>query len=67
MPGIDCALLAPNDLSLNMGFPGRPDHPEVLAAIKVAEQKILSSGISLGGVAASAAAAKEKVQRGYRL
>ena len=67
VPGIDCALLAPNDLSLNMGFPGRPDHPEVLAAIKAAEQKILSSGISLGGVAASAAAAKEKVQRGYRL
>jgi 2-keto-3-deoxy-L-rhamnonate aldolase RhmA len=40
---------------------------EVLAAIKAAEQKILSSGISLGGVAASAAVAKEKVQRGYGL
>jgi 4-hydroxy-2-oxoheptanedioate aldolase len=67
VPGIDCALLAPNDLSLNMGFPGQPDHPEVLAAIEAAEQKILASGISLGGVAASTAAAKEKVQRGYRL
>jgi hypothetical protein len=34
VPDIDCALLAPNDLSLNMGFPGQPDHPEVLAAIR---------------------------------
>jgi 4-hydroxy-2-oxoheptanedioate aldolase len=67
VPGIDCALLAPNDLSLNMGFPGQPDHPEVVAAIEAAEQKILGSGISLGGVAASAAAAKKKIQRGYRL
>ena len=65
--GIDIALLAPNDLSLNMGFPGQPDHPEVLAAIAGAERKILESTCALGGVASSATAAREKIARGYRV
>jgi len=65
--GIDVALLAPNDLSLNMGYPGQPDHPEVRAAIEQAETKILRSACALGGVASSAAAAREKLSRGYRV
>ena len=46
VPGIDVALLAPNDLSLNMGYPGQPDHPQVVQAMSVAEEKILQSFIN---------------------
>jgi len=67
VPGIDVALLAPNDLSLNMGFPGQQENTEVLAVIRAAEEKILISDVALGGVAASTAVAREKVRRGYRL
>ncbi len=67
VPGIDIALLAPNDLSLNMGYPGQPDHPEVVAAIADAETRILNSEVALGGVAASSEVAREKIQRGYRV
>lgn len=32
-PGVDAVLVGPADLSQSLGYPGRPDHPEVQAAI----------------------------------
>ena len=32
-PGVDGVFVGPADLSADMGYPGQPDHPEVIAAI----------------------------------
>jgi 4-hydroxy-2-oxoheptanedioate aldolase len=32
--GVDAVFIGPADLSASMGYPGNPNHPEVLAAIK---------------------------------
>jgi 4-hydroxy-2-oxoheptanedioate aldolase len=33
IPGVDGVFVGPADLSADMGYPGQPDHPEVVAAI----------------------------------
>ena len=66
VPGIDVAVIAPNDLSCSLGVPGQRDHPDVLAAIAKAEARILPSQVALGGVAASPEDANRKIAQGYR-
>lgn len=34
VPGIDVAMMGTNDLSLDLGFPGQGNHPEVRAAVQ---------------------------------
>jgi 4-hydroxy-2-oxoheptanedioate aldolase len=65
--GIDVAVIAPFDLSVSLGAPGQRDHPDVVGAITVAEEKILAAGITLGGLALGAEEANAKIERGYRL
>lgn len=67
VPGIDVAFIAPYDLSMSLGVPGQRDHPDVIAAIARAEERILSSGIAMGGLAGSPEQAKAMIERGYRL
>jgi len=67
VPGIDVALLAPNDLSLNMGYPGQPDHPEVIRTIVAACDKVSATSVLLGGVATSAEDAAGKIASGYQM
>jgi len=42
--GIECFAHGPNDLAQSMGFGGEPDHPECLAAMQRAEDKIKAAG-----------------------
>lgn len=42
--GVDCVFIGPADLSADMGFPGRPDAPEVVAAIEDAIGRIRAAG-----------------------
>jgi 4-hydroxy-2-oxoheptanedioate aldolase len=65
-PGLDLAFIGPGDLATSMGFKGRPDAPEVQAAIAVLEAAIVNSPVVLGGVAPTADAANSMIARGYR-
>jgi 4-hydroxy-2-oxoheptanedioate aldolase len=42
--GIDAIFIGPADLSLSLGHPGNPDHPEVKQAIEKAVADIRSAG-----------------------
>jgi len=42
--GVDGVFIGPADLSADMGHPGDPDHPEVLAAIDHMIDRILAAG-----------------------
>lgn len=47
-PGVDGVFIGPADLSASMGYPGQPDHPEVLAAIHHGLQRIRKAGKAPG-------------------
>src|SRR5207244_526174 len=66
VPGIDMLVIAPFDLTVTMGHGSNREHPEVLAAIRAAEEKVLASPVPLGGAAFTPAAANDLVERGYR-
>ncbi len=44
VPGIDLYTYGPNDLAQSMGYPGQPNHPEVVAAMREATQTIHKAG-----------------------
>lgn len=67
VPGIDVVFIAPFDLSMSLGVPGQRDHPEVVAAIARAEERILAAGLPMGGLAGSPEQAKGMIERGYRM
>ncbi|PRY95269.1 4-hydroxy-2-oxoheptanedioate aldolase [Hasllibacter halocynthiae] len=46
--GVDCVFVGPADLSADLGHPGAPDHPEVLAAIDGAIETIRGAGKAAG-------------------
>lgn len=48
IPEVDGIFIGPADLSADMGFPGQPAHPEVLAAIQGAFDKISVAGKARG-------------------
>ncbi|QEE35522.1 HpcH/HpaI aldolase/citrate lyase family protein [Octadecabacter sp. SW4] len=62
--GVDCVFIGPDDLSADMGFPGEPDHPEVLAAIDHAIARITAAGKAAGIVAFDPAQFAGLVQKG---
>ena len=65
--GIDAVNIGPSDLALTMGYPGRPDHPEVQEAISEARRKILASGKALVGETRDAASLPALLEAGALL
>jgi 4-hydroxy-2-oxoheptanedioate aldolase len=65
--GIDSMLLAPFDLSTELGVSGHFDAPVFLAAMEHLERTILAAGIPLGGVAHTREQTRSLQSRGYRL
>lgn len=65
-PGLDLLFIGPGDLATSMGFKGRPETPEVQAAIAVMETAVRNSPVVLGGVAPTVDAANAMIERGYR-
>ena len=57
-PGVDAVVIGPRDLSLNMGYPDGPGHPDVQQmidrAIAVCRRKGVAAGITAGSRADSA-------------
>jgi 4-hydroxy-2-oxoheptanedioate aldolase len=62
--GLDACIVGPRDLSLNMGFPDGPNHPEVQSAIDNAIQIMVKAGITAGITAGTRADAEIQIVRG---
>lgn len=66
--GIDCAIIAPFDLSTSLGVSGQFEHPDFRAAVARLEQVVLAAGIALGGgPARTREEADALMARGYRI
>jgi len=62
--GLDACVIGPRDLSLNMGFPDGPNHPEVQSAIDKAIHIMRKAGIIEGITAGTRADAEIQITRG---
>jgi 4-hydroxy-2-oxoheptanedioate aldolase len=65
--GVDCLMIAPYDLSTELGVPGRFDAPEFRDAVTHLESVILKAGIPLGSLASTRDQTRDLIKRGYRL
>jgi 4-hydroxy-2-oxoheptanedioate aldolase len=64
LPGVDVVVIGPRDLSLNMGFPDEPAHPEVQQMIDRVISICKKTGVASGITAGSRADAAQQVARG---
>src|SRR5215211_1677508 len=62
--GLDACVIGPRDLSLNMGFPDGPNHPEVQSTIDEAIRVMKDTGIIAGITAGTRADAENQIARG---
>jgi len=67
VPGVDACMLGPGDLSMSMGYPGQPNHPEVQAMVEQAFQKIRQAGVAAGTVAGDGAHVRRLFDHGYQM
>ncbi|HEU0296068.1 MAG TPA: aldolase/citrate lyase family protein [Anaerolineales bacterium] len=66
-PGVDAVVIGPRDLSLNMGFPDGPNHPEVQEMIDRVIAVCNRANVALGSTAGSRADASKQVARGMSM
>ncbi|MCU1619207.1 MAG: 2-dehydro-3-deoxyglucarate aldolase [Modestobacter sp.] len=64
--GLDGVFLGPADLAGSMGHLGRPDHPEVVAAVEGAIDAITAAGLAAGVNAFVEETAQRYLDRGVR-
>jgi 4-hydroxy-2-oxoheptanedioate aldolase len=67
VPGVDVLYVGPNDLAQSMGYPGRPDHPDVQKVIDQICDTARGSNIALGTVANDAETINHEISRGFRM
>jgi len=65
--GVDACMIGPRDLSLNMGFPDGPNHPEVQTVIDKAIAIMRKSNITAGITAGTRADSAKQVARGANM
>jgi 4-hydroxy-2-oxoheptanedioate aldolase len=65
--GVDACIIGPRDLSLNMGFPDGPNHPEVQDVIDQAITIMKKNNISAGITAGTRIDAAKQVARGANM
>jgi 4-hydroxy-2-oxoheptanedioate aldolase len=44
VPGIDLYSIGPNDFAQSLGYPGQPDHPEVVRTMQDLTRRIQQAG-----------------------
>lgn len=66
VPGIDIALIGPNDLSISLGVPGDFEHPRFVKAVERAFEICLKNGISPAVHASDLEAVKRYRDMGMR-
>ena len=64
--GVDVVFIGPADLSADMGYPGRPDAPEVLDAIDHAIARIRAAGKAPGIIAFDLAEQSRYIDKGVQ-
>lgn len=62
--GVDAIFIGPADLSASMGFPGKTDHPDVVAAIHDAIERLKKIGVPVGLMSLDPQSAKGFIERG---
>lgn len=63
-PGVDAVVIGPRDLSLNMGYPDGPNHPDVQKMIDRVVSMCKKTGVTAGITAGSRADSAKQVARG---
>ena len=63
-PGVDGVFIGPADLSTSMGFRGKPNHPDVVAAIEHGVRQIRRAGKAAGILATQEAQANRWLDAG---
>ena len=63
--GVDAVFIGPVDLSASMGHVGQPGHPEVLAAIEKALNRIRAAGKPAGTLSVDETLAKRFISMGF--
>lgn len=66
VPGVDGVFIGPSDLSGSMGHIGNPGHPEVVAAIDYAIEKIQQAGKAVGILSIDPQQAQKYARRGVK-
>jgi len=66
-PGLDAVFIGSGDLSLEMGHPNDPKHPEVAAAIDKVLKTCQKNNIIPGIVTSSPEAGAERIKQGFRI
>lgn len=67
LPGVDAVVIGPRDLSLNMGFPDGPNHPEVQKMIDQAVAICKKANVAAGITAGTRADSAKQVARGMTM
>ena len=49
VPGIDLYSIGPNDFAQSLGYPGEPDHPEVIKTMQEITRRIHQAGRTMQG------------------
>jgi 2-keto-3-deoxy-L-rhamnonate aldolase RhmA len=66
MQGLDVAFIGPMDLSVDFGFPGQFDHPEVVTRIHQIEEAASRTGTYMGAFVGSVEQTAKLAAAGYR-
>ncbi len=62
--GFDAFFIVPGDLAQSMGHPGRPDHPDVQAAIQDTVRRVRAAGRAPGVLTTNGASARRYLALG---
>jgi 2-keto-3-deoxy-L-rhamnonate aldolase RhmA len=49
VPGIDLYSIGPNDFAQSLGYPGQPDHPDVVKTMQEFTNRIRQAGRTMQG------------------
>ncbi|MCZ4280104.1 aldolase/citrate lyase family protein [Kiloniella laminariae] len=63
--GVDTIFIGPADLSSDLGYPGQPDHPEVMKVITEIEKIVLREGKILAGLPSAGRSAADLYKARY--
>jgi 2-keto-3-deoxy-L-rhamnonate aldolase RhmA len=67
VPGLDCVVIGPWDLSAALGLLGQVEHPQVVAAIETIIRKARAAGLFVGaGMGPDAEYARTMIRRGVQ-
>lgn len=67
VPGVDAAVIGPNDLSLSLGVPGQMDHPLLIESIDKVIATCQRHGLASGNHIGDLEALKGWIRKGMRL